>query len=411
LSYDVYVYSEQALQAEDLRRLLTEAGLAVDDASDVTGSLTAVRGARAGYSFTVGLPVAVEPEDVPEEVTAVLLGPSYLYELLVEGSSTVEIPHAVRFARRLAQASGGAVLDQQSGQVWARGKLRAAPPVQRGTIDIVELHWYVGADGAGAGAATAWLELAHRHLPEALPRRLGSYEPLSMKLDVDGSDAFVAAVASETMSVYYKASPPCIEGSMAGGSSGAGVHSHSLSVHRQPLSDPRWQGALQRLFVEFAVAANAVFACAEVRRGIQWSGRSAWYGASAERTTYLAARGRWAGLPPYPVWWSWFGGDYLPLVLDHLPAEAVVRVGEGIFHSRGNEPLDRDELTAALANSTGVSPPRRGLRSLFSRSASLARPTWLPAELLPVKDNSDPRVYNPPLTPAATRPTALRVDP
>jgi hypothetical protein len=410
LSYDLYVYSERALKAEDLRRLLTEAGLAFDDEPDATGSLTAVRGARAGYSFTLGLPVAVEPEDVPEEVTAVMLGPSYFYELLVEGSSAVEIPHAVRFARRLAQASGGAVLDQQSGQVWARGKLRAAPPVQRGTIDIVELHWYVAGDGAGARAATAWLELARRHLPEALPRRFGSYEPLSMKLDINGPDAFVTAADTETMSVYYKASPPCIEGSVAGGSSGAGVHSHSLSVHRQPLSDPRWRGGLQRLFVEFAVATNAVFACAEVRRGVEWTGRGAWYGASAERTTYLAARGRWAGLPPYPVWWSWFGGDYLPLVLDHLPAEAVVRVGDGIFHARGNEPLDRDELTAALANSPGA-PPRTGLRNLFSRSASLARPTWLPAELLPVKDNSDPRVYNPPLAPAATMPTDLRVDP
>ena len=335
MSYDVQVFALQALTADDLRRLVAEAGLAVDDADDATEFLTVVRGARARYSFTLGLPVAVEAEDVPEEVTVALLGPSYLYELMVEGSSTTETPHAVRFARRLAQASAGVVLDQQTGQVWARGKLRAAPPVQRGTIDIVELRWYVRSEATGAHAATTWLDLARRHLPEALPRRFGSYEPLPMKLDVHGPDAFVQAVAAETLSVYYNASAPCIDGSMAGGASGLGMHSHGLSVHRKALADPRWRAALQRLFMAFAAATDAVFASAEVQRGVEWSGRSTWFGPTAERTTYLAARGQWAGLLPYPAWWSWFGPDYAPLVLDPLPAEQVVHVAGGVFHARG----------------------------------------------------------------------------
>ena len=366
MSYDVQVFGQQALDAEDLRRLVAGAGLVVDDAGDATECLTVVRGARARYSFTLGLPVAVEMEDVPEEVTAALLGPSYLYELMVEGSSSIETPHAVRFARRLAQASAGVVLDQQTGQVWARGKLRAAPPVQRGMIDVVELHWYVRSDGAGARAATAWLELARRHLPEALPRRFGSYEPLPMKLAVDGPDAFVQAVAAETSLLSYKGSAPCIEGSMAGGASGTGVHSHGLSVHREALADPRWRTALQRLFVDFAAATDAVFASAEVQRGVEWSGRSMWFGPTVERTTYLARRGQWAGLLPYPAWWSWFGPDYVPSVLDHLPVEQVVHVGGGVFHARGEAPLDRDQLTAALRGSTAARGPRRALRALFS---------------------------------------------
>lgn len=231
-----------------------------------------VRGARARYSFTLDLPVAIEAEDVPEEVTAALLGPSYLYEVLVEGSSSVETPHAVRFARRLAQASAGVVLDQQTGRIWARGKLRAAPLVQRGMIDVVELRWYVHPEGTGARAAETWLELARRHLPEALPRRFGSYEPLPMTLKVDGPDAFVEAAAVETMALGYNASAPCIEGSMAGGASGTGVHSHGLSVHREALADPRWRTALQRLFVEFAAATDAVLPLP--RCSAAWSGRA-----------------------------------------------------------------------------------------------------------------------------------------
>jgi hypothetical protein len=96
------LFAQQALTTEDLRQLLTELGLAVDDAGDATEFLTVVRGTRACCSFTLALPVTVEAEDVPEDVTAALLGPSYLYELVVGGSSTTETPHAVRFARRLA---------------------------------------------------------------------------------------------------------------------------------------------------------------------------------------------------------------------------------------------------------------------------------------------------------------------
>ena len=410
MSYAVQVFTDRALSAEDLRRMLSGTGLAVDDADGAAPSLTVIRGARAQYSFTLGLPVAVAPEDVPEQVTGVALAPSFMYELLVEGSSPVEVPHAVRFARRLAQASGGVVLDLQTGQVWVRGKLRATKPVEHGTIDIVEIHWYVRPDGAGARAAGAWLEVARRHLPEALPRRFGPTEPLSMRLNVDGSDAFVALAADETMSVYFKASAPCIEGSVAGGSGGPGVCSHALSLHRDPLHDPRWRGSLQRLFVEFATATRAVFACAEVRRGVEWSGRQVWFGPNAERISYLAARGRWAGLPPSPVWWSWFGPDYVPLVTEHLPAEQVVHVDDGLFHARGEEPLDRDQLTAAFGRSAAAPEQPSRLRGLFSRSTRRpATPrTWLPAELLPVEDRSNPNLHNPPLTPATIMPAGLR---
>jgi hypothetical protein len=265
--------------------------------------------------------------------------------------------------------------------------------VQRGTIAVVEVTWYVRPGGTGAAAASAWLDLARRHLPEALPRRFGPYEPLSMKLEVDGPAAFVEAVAAETMFLSYKASAPCIDGNLAGGASGPGVHSHQLSVHREALEDERWRSALQRLFVEFAVATDAVFASAEVQRGVEWSGRSTWFGPSAERTTYLAARGRWAGLLPYPAWWSWFGPDYMPLVIDHLPSAKVVRADGGVFHARGEEPLDRDQLTAALGGHLAAPQPRPTLRGPFSRRNGRApAPSWLPPELLPVADNSDPRV-------------------
>jgi hypothetical protein len=411
LSYDLQVFSRQSLSMHDLRRLITTAGLAVEDLDLTSGVLTVLRGAKGKYSFTLGSAAAVEPEDVPEEVTAVLLAPTCLYELLVEGSSATETPHAVRFAKRLAEVTDGVVLDQQTGQTWHRGKLRMSPRVERGSIDVVQLHWYTTLGDTDGAAARTWLDLARRHLPEALPRRFGSVEPLAMKLDINGPEAFVQAVAAEDSSLHFKGRAPCIDGSLAGASTAWRVRSHSLSVHRGPLNDPGWRDALQRLFIDFAATTGVFFASAEVQRGLEWSGRSVWYGGQAERTTYLAARGRWGGLPPYPVWWTWFGPAYVPLVAEHLPPDQAAHLKGGLFHSRGREPLDRDQLVAALASPTREREARRGLFARLSRqeaptSENIAR-TWLPSDLQASVDTSDPNLYNPPLEPARTMPSEL----
>jgi hypothetical protein len=382
LSYDLRVFSQRALRVHDLRELVAAAGLACQESADAGGSLTVVRGVKDRYSFTLGLAAPVEAEDVPDEVTAAVLGPTCVYELLVEGSAASEIPHAVRLARRLAEASSGAVLDQQSGQTWTRGKLRTADRVERGTIAVVELVWYTADGDTDGSAARAWLELARRQLPEALPRRFGPSEPLAKKLESDGPEAFVAGAAAGTGSLYFKASSPCIGGGVAGAATRRAVRSHNLLVHREPLKDPRWRDALQRFFVGFAAGTDAFFASAEVQRGVEWSGQSVAYSGRSERTTYLAGGGRWAGLPPHPTWWTWFGPEYVPLVAGHLPADQVESVGRGLFHSRGEEPLDRDQL--------------------------LRNGSPLPEELLATVDPEDAHYFNPPLTPAATMPSALR---
>lgn len=408
VSYDLDVFGQRALTREDLIALLKAAGLDVDEAESQGDSLTVVRGAKHRYSFTLGLPVRLEPEDVPEEVTAVMLGPRVLYDLIVEGSSATETPHAVRFARRLAQEVDGAVLDQQADDVWTRGKLRAVAPVPPGRVDTVDVRWYAYPDVAGRDVANSWLDLARRFLPEALPRRFGSYEPLPMKLDVDGPQAFVEAVQGEDMTLFFKASRPCLEGHLAGGARPPGVNGHSLTLLHAPLHDPRWQQALRRFLTAFAAATGTFFASAEVVRGLDWSGQGIAYGPGAERTTYLAPRGRWAGLLPYPAWWTWFGPDYVPLVRPHLPPEQLHELDGGLFHARGDDPAPRAQLADAPPARVEKSSRSRGLWTREDRSerSPKAQP-WLPSELLAAPTTTNPAVYNPPLTPADTVPSRL----
>ena len=84
MSYDLHVYAGKGLSPDDLRALVEAAGFGVDR-SGGSESLTVTRGVGRTYSFTLELPQTVEPEDVPDEVTAVLLDASFFYELLVEG--------------------------------------------------------------------------------------------------------------------------------------------------------------------------------------------------------------------------------------------------------------------------------------------------------------------------------------
>jgi hypothetical protein len=400
MSYDLQIYAAVALPSEVIRALVAAAGLTVEDTEPGMGTMTVLRGAKHKYSFTLALPVSIEPDDVPDEATAAALDASHFYELLVEGSSSSEVPHATKFARRLADAADGVVLDQQTGQVWSRGKLRQAPRVEAGVVSTVEVRWYTHTATDTGKAAEAWLRVARHHLPEALPRRYGTYEPLQNRLDNGGDEAFADYVRNADSTVYISPSRPAVGGSLAAGPTyGGNIQSHGVKLLAEPLADERWRSALRRLFIDFADRVEAVLATAEVVRGVRWSGRSVGYDGNTERATYLAGRGHWSGLPPYPVWWAWFGPDYAPLVSDHLPPDRLEARGRALFHWRADAPADRDQLVGATTSGN----ERRA--RLFRRRTSTS--TWLPAELLPVEDRSNPTLHNPPLTPAAVRPAAL----
>lgn len=161
MSYDLAVYvSHPAEPAELLETVTGTRDLAVDGSSSSTGdSVVVVRGVRARYCLTVGGPFRVEAEDVPYDVTAAVLGVSHMYTVMVEGSAPTDVPCAMRFARRLAQTLGGAVVDQQTDEVWSRGSARvAANPNKDQRIAEVDLRWHVQTEKLSAGSASSSLE-------------------------------------------------------------------------------------------------------------------------------------------------------------------------------------------------------------------------------------------------------------
>src|SRR5262249_28984717 len=150
--------------------------------------------------------------------TAVLLGVTHVLFVRVGGSAGADIPFAVRFARRLAQALGGVVADQQSGQLWSGGVERtAAGPGRSERAKGTSLDWYSRGVLVGPDFAARYLAACRRLLPEALPRRFGEYEPLQAKLAEAGDDGFTAAWSRATSTLHFAASRPCISGSLSAG--------------------------------------------------------------------------------------------------------------------------------------------------------------------------------------------------
>lgn len=293
VSYDLAVYAPVALAVSDLRTLVSEVSSLDPGGEDTETSLmTVLRGAKRNYCFTVDGPWCVEPEDVPSEVTAALLEATKLYNIMVEGSRDSDIAYAVRFARRLAEQVGGAVLDQQIGTVWSKGASRTVEkPLRDSRVRVVTVDWYALRSDLDANVGHEYVIRCHRYLPEALPRRFGEFEPFQHKLAEVGEEGFARGWREAESLLFFSASAPCIAGALWAGPSEKHprlVWHMSLELHCLPLTDRRWRDSLGRLFVSLAEHLNAFYASAQVTRDSIWNGRGLWSDRSTERPIQTA---------------------------------------------------------------------------------------------------------------------------
>jgi hypothetical protein len=355
MSYELSVFGTVDMTSDALAELIrASTALDVDDPKGTLigpATLSVVRGSRRVYSFSVEGPFHVEPEDVPEDVTAAVLDVRFMYQVLVEGGAT-EIPHAARMAKKLAKAAGGVMLDAQTDEIWPKTPGRKAPRPEPGEKpDEVNIRWYFLTEDMPQDLPARLLKLAKTYLPEAAPRRFGSYEPLQGRLDRDGEKGFLTACHGEPGgTMFFTTGYPVLRGSLTlpNPKYRRDIGDVHLVLSRDALADPAWRRALYRHFVGAAAEFGAFFASAEILRGTAPEGSFSIGGTEFPRYPVLADA--WVGLPPYPQWWSWFG----PLLADTVRPHLTGRLEEhsaGLFHSWSEEPLDRDQLSALLPDS------------------------------------------------------------
>jgi len=231
-----------------------------------------------------------------------------------------------RLARQLAEAGAGAAFDPQADEIiWPRGRVKRyrAPREERET-DKLSLNWYFS-PSRWDGAAAEILAQVRRLCPEALPRRFGLFEPLQERYE--GPIEFVDFCRAEGWDhVFWKSSPPFFGGSVFGPDrpgrkvgDGPQVGLFTVDLDGAALEDQAWRDTVVALFRSASASAGAFYACATLESG--WTATSAntlWMTAAAMSQRVLTPYTEWLGLPPFSPWLSWYGQEYLPLVLDGL---------------------------------------------------------------------------------------------
>jgi hypothetical protein len=169
---------------------------------------------------------SVVDEDIPTEIYSQLKGISYLTELSLEpaGASDTAQKLLRRASKILSNAARGIIEDRQTGEIifsagakarrqispvssvvipaskknWLSriierfGPTNSIPQTAPNRIDLVKLSWWFDHSLFNdRDYVAALFTTIERHLPEAMPRRYGLYEPPQFKYGETGLDHFI----------------------------------------------------------------------------------------------------------------------------------------------------------------------------------------------------------------------------
>lgn len=389
MSYDLTIAAFRELGAESIEAWASEQGFEVVAAAD--GKSYAVqRPGRgdAGYVCEVWGPDPAEPEDFEEELAEACLSPRWMLQVSTPYSlPKANIALARSLARHLAEQGEGAAFDPQEDRLlWPRGKQKRSPSrASEEETSMLTLDWFV-VPSIWHEAVEQLVPLLLRRCPEALPTRYGRWEPPPNRFDRADPAAFVKFVANSGNGFWYASRPSF------GGSSTAPPRGHvrqgedprfrvgNIEVSfdgKLIAADERWREAVVDLFVRGAEVFRAFFAAAQVEPGWVVSRSNRPYAQAdsvQEGEGFLLGR-TWQGLPPVPVWLSWYSDPYRELVREALHAEAelpevhtkqsLLKRITGRNGGGGAQEAEVDEREAGIFVRLGREPlPRRQLPRL-----------------------------------------------
>lgn len=339
-------------------------------------------------------PDPAEPEDFEEVLAEACLSPRWMLQVSMPYSvPKANIAHGRSLARYLAEHSEGAAFDPQEDRLlWPRGKQKRTPArAGEEETSMLTLEWFV-APSRWHAAAENIVPLLVRRCPEALPTRFGAWEPPPHRFDRADPAAFVDFVASsEDGDGFWYASRPSFGGSFtaphadkytSGEDERFRIGQIEVSFDgRLIFSDERWREAVVELFARGAEVFRAFFAAAQVEPGwtVSRNNRPFAQAASVQESEHFLRGRLWQGLPPVPVWLSWYGDPYRELVREALQGEAdrpVVRERKPLLKR-----LTRRDADISLPGQAEVEERDTGISVRLAREP-LARPQ-LPRLKLP----------------------------
>lgn len=390
MSYDLEIATGSKPEHADVMRFLSEkTEFFMEGTLSADGNLLVGRHLKSGDRpcFTVDGPFAIEPDDLAEALMSAVLAPKWLIQISIPAVATkMDAALANRLARHLAERRDGAVYDPQTdGVIWPKGKRKRYKTVAKEErIRLICLSWFLPFNPAreDPNLANKLLTTFRRFLPEAVPSRFGTFEPLQGRLEPGDDDPFLDEWRKtqdvewgDTM--FWKSSAPCFGGSVSfpdsrdelpewkappGGRRAIIVKTEldGRALH----GDERWSEACENLFVATAKRFGAFYGGVHVERNVIANRGNLWYAGDSESRSL--GRTWWCGIGKTRTWLTWFGPPYKPLVEEVLRNPAtyhdlawlkpstwrrpdavrgeLTESSAGLSLRIGDEPMDHDQL-------------------------------------------------------------------
>lgn len=271
------------------------------------------------WQVTASAASRVLAEDLPAAIETALPGIAHLVEIAVEPIGAPEAARrlALRAAKELAKSAHGLVEDRQTDEITLpSGVKRFVAPAKQAKIDVVALSWWCEGDRLGSPEGIeAFLGALERTLPEAMPKRYGSFEPPKHVYEEEGRAHLAQFLRDETsLAAWYPHRP---------------VRSLTYAPARSPKPDPRgfkagyvrilieagaleqpgWRSAIARAWRAISTAVRPFYGDARILRGYV-SGRAT-LGHDRETEEHPVVAGWWSGIPARGAFAAVVGQPYL----------------------------------------------------------------------------------------------------
>ena len=297
MSYDLEIWSvRQLLQAPAETKIAWQAG---------PGGWSS--GTRA-WQFVIEDSVRVEPEDLSAEVARSLPGVRYLTRFHLEGDSTSTlVSQALTSAKGIARTIHGLVADAQTNELILPSGVRRLNPIVRASdqerYTELRMSWWFLNDSRmiSTNGFDRLLTLLENVLPELLPQRYGTYEPLEFRYKEMGRKHFLEFLENGAgrFLLWKPARPFSVDISFPkeAGASRQGFRTNRISVgvDAELLKQPGWQNQLRSFWEQMSMLLEPIYGDVHNLKG---QPRSGWYLAvDPEREEHPLRSWFWRGVP------------------------------------------------------------------------------------------------------------------
>lgn len=213
------------------------------------------------YTIIIEESVIVEDEDIPIDVKLSLAEIKYLTSLHLQPYTNEKaiINKAIHYAKKLAEELNGVVENPQlENKVLLIDKRKTFTQETR-DADKISLCWYIDCQQSLSVKLADFIDLLEKYLPQALPRRYGSYEPPEFKYFETGKEHLIKFLNDEHNPVIYCTKPITyiflLDAYVANQEfkiKDYRCNKIEIELLKEAYLEPNWQFAIKRLFKEVA---------------------------------------------------------------------------------------------------------------------------------------------------------------